>query len=455
MLSDSIKSEFLATVASTISNRKLLEPGDRVIVALSGGADSVALLAALVMLGYDCQAAHCNFHLRGAESNRDMRHVQDICRKLEVNLTVKEFDVKARQRATGESVEMACRSLRYDWFEHLLIQERARALAVGHHSEDSIETILLNLCRSTGIDGLRGIRYRRDFIIRPLLDCTRSQIEQFLACVGLDFVEDSSNNSDAHLRNRLRNHVIPELLKYFPQAGRSILNTAVNLDSVARIYHRAIDTYRDRYVSANGKIDLAGLLTEAGDDASTILREILKDYGVTMTQCADIVASSSRSGLKFPTVTGATIELDRGVLSINCPAVVSCPVKPTDSIPVDLRRDILTPVNLRISRHHISEFAPERDSAVIYLDSSALSEEHKWSLRRWREGDRIRPFGLRGSRLVSDLFSDAKYSAADKRNAWLLTCDDDIVWVVGLRASALFPVTPDTHEFLKIKYRHT
>ncbi|MDE6368917.1 MAG: tRNA lysidine(34) synthetase TilS, partial [Muribaculaceae bacterium] len=416
-------------------DNKLLDPGDRVIVALSGGADSVALLAALVALGYDCLAAHCNFHLRGVESQRDMLHAQEVCKRLGVDFMVHDFDVAARQRETGESVEMACRALRYEWFDRLLTQERARAIAVGHHCEDNIETILLNLFRSTGIDGMRGIKYRRGYVIRPMLDCTRQQIEQYLAASGLTFIVDSSNSSDAHLRNRLRNHVIPELLRHFPNADRAILASASNLEAAARIYHRAIDGYRDKYISGDDKIDLLGLLSEAADDAPTVLRELLKDIGITSTQCADIIASSNRSGLKFLAHSGTTVELDRGVLTIFRPKGLTGPTRPSDPIPVDLRRDVLTPVNLRISRQHITEFAPQRDPNVLYLDSASLSPGHKWALRRWRESDRIRPFGLKGTRLVSDLFSDAKYSAADKRKAWLLTCDDKIVWVLGLRPS--------------------
>lgn len=453
MQSDTKNSDLITSVASTIAENKLLDHGDKVIVALSGGADSVALLAALVALGYDCLAAHCNFHLRGAESQRDMLHAQEICRRLGVDFTVHDFDVVARQRKTGESVEMACRSLRYEWFNRLLTQERARAIAVGHHREDNIETILLNLFRSTGIDGMRGIKHRRGYVIRPLLECTRKQIEQYLAETGLSYVVDSSNSSDAYLRNRLRNHVIPELLRHFPNADRAILASASNLEAAARIYHRAIDGYREKYFSDNGKINLLGLLSEANSDAPTVLRELLKDIGITATQCADIIASASRSGLRFPTSSGATVELDRGVLTIFRPTRQTPPTRPTDSTPVDLRRDVLTPVNLRISRHHITEFSPKRDPNVLYLDSSALSPDRKWALRRWREGDRFHPYGLKGSRLVSDLFSDAKYSAADKRNAWLLTCDDNIVWVIGLRPSSLFNVGPHTHEYLKILYK--
>ncbi len=443
--------QFVAAVALTISSHSLLRPGDKVVVALSGGADSVALLAALVDLGYDCVAAHCNYRLRGAESQRDMLHAQKVCRQLRVNFTARDFDVAERRRLTGESVEMACRSLRYEWFDQLLTNESARAVAVAHHREDSIETVLLNLLRTTGIDGLRGIRYRRDYVIRPLLDCSREQIEQFLGRRGLGFIIDSSNSSDAYLRNRLRNSVIPEIVRNFPDAERAILASIANIDAAARIYHRAIADYRRRYVNADGAIDLAAMKAELGEDTVTVLRELLKDTGATASQCHDIISSAKRTGLQFPTPAGAVIELDRGMLTVSAPSGLKRQTRQTDAFTVDLRRDVLIPVNLRVSRHHVSEFAPKRDPKVLYLDSAAL-EAGPWELRKWRKGDRMQPFGLNGSRLVSDIFSDAKFSAADKRSAWLLTCGEEIVWIVGLRPSAHFNVGPHTRQFLKISY---
>ena len=444
------KSTLTDAVADAIRRHSLLDRGDRVIVALSGGADSVALLSVLTGLGYDCVAAHCNFHLRGDESQRDMRHVEDLCRRLGVDLIVKDFDVAARQAATGESVEMACRSLRYEWFDSLVASEHARAVAVGHHCEDSVETILLNMMRGTGIDGLLGIRYKRDCIIRPMLACSREKIEEYLAAHDLTYVTDSSNLSDDYQRNFVRNRVLPLLLKRFPGAVRAILATAANLQSVANIYHKAIAAYRDRYLDREGHIDIAGLVAEAGDDAPAVLREFLKDIGISFTQCRDIVASAGKSGLRFEADDGIVVELDRGVLTVSRPEVLLR----DDVYPVRLDRDILQPVDLRVSRHDIAEFRPVRDPDTIYLDASALDDDRLWTLRRWRLGDRIRPFGMKGSRLVSDLFAEAHYSAADKRNAWLLTCGDEVVWVVGLRASALYPVTPETRDFIKINYKH-
>ncbi|MDE6854695.1 MAG: tRNA lysidine(34) synthetase TilS, partial [Muribaculaceae bacterium] len=176
-----------------------------VLVALSGGADSVALLAVLLRLGYDCRAAHCNFHLRGEESRRDMLHCRDICRKLDADLYVRDFDVAARRRDyPGESVEMACRELRYAWFADLLDRDCAQAVAVGHHREDRAETFMLNLMRGAGIAGLTSMRPRSGNVVRPLLPFTRAEIEDYLAWRGLECFTDSRASSDVRRRRRRR-----------------------------------------------------------------------------------------------------------------------------------------------------------------------------------------------------------------------------------------------------------
>ncbi len=442
-------SGFAGIVAKTISSHRLLSPGDKVIVALSGGADSVALLSVLDELGYECLAAHCNFHLRGEESNRDMRHTEKVCRHLGIDLTVKDFDVEKRRRDHGGSVEMACRELRYEWFDELLVRNRAKAVAVGHHMEDNIETLLLNLFRGTGIDGLRGIKYRRDDIIRPLLDVSREDIERYLARRGLEFIVDSSNGSDDYLRNRLRNHVIPEIERCFPGASAAMLLTMRNVSGSCAVYDKAVSDYREECSDGDGDIDLRKLTNEAGDCANTVLYEMLRPYGLSAAACDDMLRSADGSGLEFHGRDGFKAELDRGMLHLSHHGE-ACG---QEYYPIDLRRDVLSPVNICISEHDIIEFSPEKNRNVIYFDADAIKSEHRWSLRRWDKGDRIRPYGMTGSKLVSDVFADAKYSSRDKRRAWLLVCDGEPAWIVGLRSSRMFEITPQTRRYLKLEYK--
>lgn len=426
------------------------EPGDRpVVVALSGGADSVALLSALVESGYSCVAAHCNFHLRGEESNRDMRLCRDLCSSLGVDLYVRDFDVAGRRRSTGESVEMACRALRYEWFDALLERLRAQAIAVAHHREDNEETLLLNLLRGSSLTGLTGMKERNGFIIRPLLDASREQIEDYLNLRGLDFAVDSSNLTDAYLRNRLRHIVLPALRRAYPDADRGLLASINYLSQNRDFYEHQIQTLAARYRRAN-RIDLATMLKEQLH-ARLLLFEMLRPMGFNMTHVDNILASASGSGLSF-TGPEYRLELSRGAIDI-FPLSLAGPADQPDTRQISLRRDILTPVHIIVTEHDISEFKPRRNPRVAYFDISVLDDNPEFTLRPWQRGDRIHPYGMHGSRLLSDVMRDARLSADEKRAVRLLTRNGEILWAVGLRPSALFAITPDTRRYLRLEYK--
>lgn len=422
--------------------------GSRVIVAVSGGADSVALLAALSACGYDCVAAHCNFHLRGEESQRDMRFVSRLAGELGIDLCVKNFDVPEQMRSTGQSVEMACRQLRYDWFVDLLERERARAIAVGHHREDQAETFVLNLLRSSGIAGLTGMACRNGLIVRPMLEMSRAEIERYLAVRGLSFVMDSTNAENDYRRNRIRNVVLPGLEAEFPGAMDAVLATMAHLRDNQSLYDYAVSLLGDKFADTDGaRIDVAAMSAGLPPQvARMLLFELLKDKGFNMAQTDNILASTSGT-VRFD--SGAyTAELSRGTLGVRAADTAAIPV---GEIRVSLRQPILKPVRIEVTEHHITEFAPVRDSNVIYLDSGVLDGNPVFTLRHWRRGDTMRPYGMDGSKLVSDIFASARYDASAKRAAWFLTRDNTILWAVGLRASAHFPVTPRTRTYLRLR----
>lgn len=419
------------------------------IVALSGGADSVALLALLLRLGYDCRAAHCNFHLRGEESMRDMRHCQKLCNKLDVDLYVRDFDVEARMREhPSESVEMACRELRYAWFSDLLDREGAQALAVGHHRNDRAETFLLNLMRGAGIAGLTSMNARNGSVVRPLLPFSRADIEEYVDALGLSYITDSSNSSDAHRRNRLRNKVLPLMEELFPGAADSILRSVANLEAARNIFNEAIEAKKQRYMSRN-TIALSELAAEP--EAPTVLFEILRPLSFTYTQCCDMLAAPSASGAQFRSTDGAVVaELNRGTLELVDAASRS--LMPEECYTVNLHHDIAEPVRISVRRMPVALFKPEGRSAdIAYVDADAVDETATWELRHWRRGDRIIPFGSRKSKLVSDIFASARLSASQKRTTWLLTRNDEIVWIAGVRNSALFAVGPESRSFVRLQ----
>lgn len=438
--------ELLTTVRRTLADKIVLPREIPVVVAVSGGADSVALLACLCELGYVCVAAHCNFHLRGDESMRDMRFVEALTERLGVDLYVRDFNVPEAMAATGESLEMACRRLRYEWFDELLTTLRAGDVAVGHHREDNVETFFLNLARGSGIAGLTGMSYRRDHVIRPLLDCSRAQIEEYLNKRGLDYVVDSTNLELDCRRNCLRNSLLPELERLLPGALAGVERSMRMLADARGVFDRAVQEAATRYGSpAEGRIDIAAAATEP--DARVLLFELLHPAGFSMAQVEDMLADPVRSGVMFRSATGLHGELSRGVLEI-----YEDTADPETEFPVSLDSDITEPLHISITHHDsCAGFHPEASRTVAYLDDKALAAGEPWVLRRWRRGDRLRPFGMRGSRLLSDIFSDAKMTVRQKRSVWLLCRGDEIVWAIGVRASSHYPVTSRSRGYLELR----
>lgn len=446
-----IARDFEEATRRYIAGRGMLHPGAPVVVAFSGGADSTALLAVLRALGYECVAAHCNFHLRGDESNRDMHHARQLADALEADCSIRHFDMQAELAAhPAESLEMACRRVRYAWFESLSDSLGAQAIAVGHHSEDRTETFLLNMLRGAGIVGLTSMNAVNGAVVRPLLWATRQQIEEYLSARGLEYVDDSTNFENEFNRNKLRNIVLPELERLFPGASHAIMRSVANLESVRRLYLAQVEQVRAKYSAADGSLDLAGVA--ALPEAHTILIELLRGKGFTPAQCADMLAASVSSGARFHSTTGILGEIDRGRLTLSYDATAGAVHEA--EVAVNLRRDVSEPLRLQITYHRVEEFGtPERDPNVAYLDTDyALSPAASWTVRHWRRGDRMTPFGASMSKLVSDLFADAKYSAAAKRKAWMLVRDGQIVWIPGLRASNLGTVGPRTRRYLRLVF---
>lgn len=413
----------------------LLKP---VLVALSGGADSVALLRVLMDMGLECLAAHCNFHLRGEESMRDERFVRALCQQLDIPLVVKDFDVPAYQQTHGGSVEMACRELRYTWFE----EERQRlgcgVIAVAHHADDQIETFFLNLFRGTGMRGLAGMRRLNGHIWRPLLDVTREEIINYLEAIGQDYVTDSTNAQNDFRRNRLRNIVLPVVRQQFPSAPSRILDTMGNLSDDCDLLTSLVNNM----LPDERHIDLNTLMVVP--QASTLLYHRIRHLGFNREQCMKAVdaARQRNSGRQFLSA-GYVMHVNRQSLDIEAHE------NKTDiEIPLDLNGDVISPVKIAVTRNH-APFSPMMcDGKCKVAFHTDVLHCQRVILRHWRRGDRIKPFGLNGNKLVSDLFADLKLTHAEKHAAWLLEADGDILWVLGYRASALYPVPRESQDYL-------
>lgn len=412
--------------------------GGRVLVSLSGGADSVALLVALRELGYDCRAAHCNFYLRGEESNRDEAFVRQLCSELGVEVTVLDFgDVPGYARSHGISIEMACRELRLEATQKLMRELHCECIAIAHHQEDNVETFLLNALRGSGIAGLAAMKSRNGVLVRPMLGTTRAMIESYLAARGIGFVVDSTNAVSDVKRNRLRNILIPELRRLFPDANLELTLRA--MASGRDFYEGAIAEAKRSCITSVGDVavvDMTKVRSYAGAEA--LMVAIAADYGFN-ADTALLMLNCRRKGATFASesheavTTASTIEIVP--LGSDYDEEYHFTLADVEGLPLPLKVERLD--------------AParyERDAAVLWFD--AAIGDRQLTLRRWRNGDAIAPFGMGGRRRkLSDLFSDLHLSRLQKRRVWLLECEGEILWVVGLRASCHYACTPGRPAF--------
>lgn len=427
-----------------IIQHQLLSGEKPVVVGISGGADSVALLHILVSLGYKCIAAHCNFNLRGDESFRDEQFTIDFTKRLQVPLCKISFETNKYAQENRLSVEMAARELRYRWFEELLNTYDADAVAVAHHRDDSVETLLINLTRGSGITGLTGIKPKNGNVVRPLLCVSREDIYAYIENNGLEYVTDSSNSSDIYTRNFIRLKVIPLLEEINPSVKASLARTANHLYDASLIYNHSIEEAR-KVITQNNRLSISALLSFPAP--ATILYEMLKPYGFSRTVCESIFTVLDKdSGKIFYSSTHRLLK-DRSDLLID---VLSG--EDNRAYLINLEDDnVDLPVELKPEIVVIKEdYQIEKDKKFAYFDFDKLS--FPLVLRHWQEGDWFVPFGMKGKKKISDYFSDKKFSLFDKEKTWLLCSGQDVIWIVGERTDNRYRIEKTTKRVLKLKF---
>lgn len=433
------------TIRTYIEKHKLLTHHQPVLVGLSGGADSVALLGVLVRLGYTCVAVHCNFHLRADESMRDEQFAADFARSLGVVFYRTDFDTAGYAARQHVSIEMAARELRYAWFEEMRCLLSAQAIAVAHHRDDSVETLLMNLVRGTGIRGMGGIRPKNGHVVRPLLAVSREEIVQWLAGENYAYVTDSTNLSDAYTRNFIRLRVIPLLEEVNPSAKSTIARTAEHLFAAETIYLDVLDKAK-REVMEGNSLSIAPLMGYPAPE--TILYELLKPYNFTRLVAADVFAALAKeSGKVFYSSTHRLLK-DRKQLflsHINTEEEAKTYVLQTEEgvwhTPIELscRKFVLT-----------KDFVIGKDADSACFDSDKLS--FPLYLRTWKEGDWFIPFGMKGRKKLSNYFSDRKYSLIEKEQTWLLCSGENIIWIVGERTDNRYRIDEMTKNVLRVNF---
>lgn len=422
---------FRQKLSAYIKEKALFKKEDLLVVALSGGPDSIALTDALYKLGYHFEAAHCNFHLRGDESERDEAFVRHFCKERDICLNVKSFHTADAASKEGISIEMAARKQRYAWFKELLKEREAQCILTAHHKDDSIETILLNLVRGTGIEGLTGISPLSGDLRRPLLCMERKEIMGYILEEHLEYVTDSTNDEDFCKRNIIRHHLVPVLEKLNPSFRSSILSTARNLQETLKVYKAGISDGISRVLD-NGDILKEPLLREPSPES--ILHEALKDKGFNSSQILDLARDIlGPSGHQYHSPTH-TILRDRDRLII------------TEREGND---DLGHAPKIRVEEMDsagISQWPDPRKAVLI--DKDLLNGE--MALRKARAGDWFIPLGMKGRKLLSDYMTDRKFPLTKKQGQYVLTSGEDIVWIVGERLDDRYKVTDRTQKALVI-----
>lgn len=434
-------------VMQFIATHHLLSPGQHVLIGLSGGADSVMLLRLLHGEGYYIEAAHCNFNLRGNESERDEAFAAQLCHSLGIHLHIKRFDTTGHARTNGISIEMSARQLRYEYFEQLRNERHMDAVAVAHHRDDNVETLLLNLTRGSGLKGLTGMQPRNGHLIRPLLCIPRAEIIAYLDSIGQDYMTDSTNLTNAYSRNKIRLDIMPLLRSINPAADSNISNAIENLQEAYKVYAAHVEQMADAC------LDRQGSTPDTTTDEATapytlyinierlhqcisplsVLHHLLSPLGFNRRQMAEILETRT-VGSQFHSATHRLVA-DRSHLVV-APAAPE-PVGPTP---------LSNFAGIRCKRVMASELTIEPDPHRAYIDSATVSGE--LTVRRVRKGDTFCPFGMKGRKLVSDLLTDLKLNRIEKEEQ-LVVCDSDaIVWVVGRRSSERHRVTSTTKEVI-------
>jgi len=435
----------LAQFQKYLRDQDLMVEENRVLLAVSGGIDSMVMLDLFYHAGFQCEIAHCNFGLRGEESDEDEVFVQQAAERYEIPFHTKRFQTNDYALAKGISIQMAARELRYDWFDDLREESGCEFIATAHNKNDQVETFFINLLRGTGIRGLTGISAKSEHLIRPLLWASRNDIERYADESNLNYREDSSNASTKYKRNKIRHHIIPELEEIRPDFLQVMEENMERIKLSGEIYLETIRRKKESIIEREKDyLRLPIERLKELDPLEAWLYEILNDYDFSFPVVKDIAKSlDGRSGKQF--------------LSSNYRLV-----KDRDCLIIEPRREegqrryyieeslvkISEPIEIhfRIIEENVSDFKIPPYPEVACVDVDSLN--FPLIIRKWEQGDYFMPLGMKNMKKLSDFFIDNKLSVPQKEKTWIITSGKDIVWVTGLRIDERFKITPDTERIL-------
>lgn len=429
-----------------VRDKNLFSPADTILLGISGGVDSVVMAYIFKTAGYRFSIAHCNFQLRGDESNDDEMLVRELAKKYEVPFHCKRFDTVNYAKDNKLSLQMAARELRYNWFEELRNAHGYCCIAVATHKDDEIETMLINLTRGTGIAGLHGIMPKQGNVIRPMLFATRAVIERYAKKYKLPFRNDSSNLSDKYIRNKLRNHIVPVLMSINPGLKETMARSIEHFRDVETIYRNAVE--KQRMLITEQRPDGLHFSLEKLkkiEPLRTYLYEFLRPYNFKEDVVEQIETSlDGVSGKQFFSSSHCLIK-DRE-------ALIVFPLQQPDKLTGIIHRgtrSLNVPLKLVLKVRNAKDITILKSPDIAYLDYSLL--DFPLIVRRWQKGDRFVPVGMKGRKKISDFLIDSKVPLHIKDNIFvLITAGGEIVWIVGLRIDDRFKVTGKTKKVLSV-----
>jgi len=419
----------------------------KLLIAISGGVDSVALAHLCYKLNLDFALAHCNFNLRRDESDADEQFVLQLANKLNKEVLIERFDTETYAKENKLSTQMAARDLRYQWFNELAVQLGFDYILTAHHADDNLETFLINLSRGTGLEGLTGIPEINENIVRPLLSFSREDIETYAKTENLKWREDASNTSNKYLRNKLRLEVIPKLKETNPQLLQNFNKTLEHLKDSKDIIDDNIDVISNEVIQNINNNSISFNISEINklSNPKAYLYELLKAYG--FTEWNDVYnLLEAQSGKQVFSKTHRLIKDREFLLFSKLDSNVSSNVVERLLIEVNTKQ-FRTPIGTL--HFETTQQLKDLNTSTIFVDKDLL--KFPLSVRQWQKGDYFYPFGMQGKKKLSKFFKDEKLSLLDKENVWLLCSGEDVVWVINRRLDERFKVTEKTTQILSIE----
>jgi tRNA(Ile)-lysidine synthase len=449
--------QLLQNFIANIKNENLFQPKDKLLLAVSGGADSAVLCELCKQAGYDFAIAHCNFKLRGAESDRDEKFVRQLALQYAVEIYVASFDTTDIAAKQKTSIEETARNLRYDWFKELIIEYKFDYLLTAHHADDNIETVMMNFFRGTGVKGLRGILPKQKNIIRPLLFARRQEIENFAAQNNIAFVTDSTNAESDYTRNYFRNELIPAIEKIYPETSKNVLKNIERFADVEVIYYESINAIKEKLLEKRGnEMHIPVLKLAKSKPLQTIIYEIISAYNFTAAQVGEVGKLLNSESGKYITSSTHRILRNRKWLIIS-------PINVVEDVSHYLIEEKQSSVLFAGGKLEIN-IVEKPESLVTTTDTAfidATNLKYPLLLRKWKQGDYFYPLGMdnlpagrQGKKKLSRFFIDLKLSLSEKENVWVLESDKKIIWVVGYRIDDRFKVLPNKKDVLKLRFGH-